>query len=445
MQQALSSAPGVPGQTIRAGAGLIRVLTGFIALSGIATTAPANAQSLSQRVANVADGRVQFTFPSREGACGDGRTFMRVTTGSGDNIYGNWTNDAVMPACARGPVRVLLERAARNVVSLRVFVGPVVVADGATDLGAIRPQEAADYLLSIAASAEGNVSQAAIMPAAIADSTNIQAPLLAIARDQSRARETRRSAISWLTRDGRVASSLAEPLLAIATNDADNQSVRQSALRALARLESGVGVPALIRLASDREGGWTAREALTAVSQSGDPRSRDFLRTIVQRAELPDEMMATTIRHLGGPYATASDVRAIRDGWPRFAGPKSQDAAISAITEFGGADNAKWLLALARDPGVTENTRRRAVTSSVRAGARVADLISLYNATVDYQLKDAIIAALVQNDTREATDKLLAIARSDESITARKKAIAALGRSADPRVKRELEALSEKR
>jgi len=424
---------------------MVRALATMTTVTGIVASIPAQAQSLSQRIANVSDGRVQFHFPSREGSCGDGRTYMRVTTGNGGDIYGNWSSDATMPACARGPVRVLLERAARNVVSLRVFVGPVSVTEGVTDLGAVRPQEAADYLLAVAASAEGSVSQAAIMPAAIADSANVQAPLLAIARDQSRARETRRSAISWLTRDGRVASALSEPLLAIATDDADNQSVRQSALRALARLESGVGVPALIRLASDREGGWTAREALTAVSQSGDPRSRDFLRQTVQRAELPDEMMATTIRHLGGQYATAADVRVIRDGWSRFTGSKSQEAAISAITEFGGADNAKFLLGLARDPGVTEGARRRAVTSAVRAGARVADLIALYNSTVDYQLKDAVIAALIQSDTREGTDKLLAIARGDESITARKKAIAALGRSADPRVKKELEAMTEKR
>jgi hypothetical protein len=408
--------------------------------------APACAQSLAQRVSNVADGRVQFHFPSREGSCGDGRNYMRITSsGNGGDFYGNWSNDASMPACVRGPVRVLMERAARNVISLRVFVGPVAVTEGATDLGAVRPQEAADFLLSLASTAEGNVAQSAIMPAAIADSANIQAPLMAIARDQSRARETRRSAISWLARDGRVAATLSAPLLSIATDETDNQSVRQSALRSLARLESGVGVPALIRLASDREGGWTSREALTALAQSGDPRSRDFLRQIVQRAELPDEAMATTIRNLGSQYATAADVKIVRDAWPKLTGQRSQEAALSAITEFGGAENAKWLLALARDPGVLENNRRRAVTSAVRAGARVSDLIALYNATVDYQLKDAVIAALIQIDTREATDKLITIARADESITARKKAIAALGRSADPRVKKELEAMTEKK
>lgn len=407
-------------------------------------SATAQAQTLAQKVGNIADGRVQFSFASREGTCGDGRTWMRMVSVNGNETYGNWSGEATMPSCARGPVRILLERAARNVVNLRVFVGPLSVSDGATDLGTVKAQEAADYLLSLAATAEGSVSQSAIMPAMMADSVNNQTALLAIARDQSRARETRRSAISWLSREGRVPTALAQPLLAIATDEGDNQSVRQQALRSLARLESGVGVPSLIKLANDREGGWTSREALTALAQSGDPRSRDFLRQVLQRAELPDEAMASTVRALGQQYATASDIAAIRDAWPKLTGQRAQEAAISAITEFGGAENAKWLLSLARDAGVQESNRRRAVTSAVRAGARVSDLVALYNGTVDYQLKDAVISALTTIDTREATDKLLLIAKGDESITARRKAIAALGRSADPRIRKELEALADK-
>lgn len=423
----------------------VQRITTALVIGAVFTSSSVAAQSLSQKIGNVADGRVQFNFPARDGACGDGRTFMRVSTGNNSNdFYGSWNGDASMPACAKGPVRVLLERAARNVIGVRVYVGPVAVAEGVTDLGAVSAQEASTYLISVAATAEGSVAQNAIMPAMIAEGVNNQTALLAIARDQSRARETRRSAITWLSRDGRVPAALAEPLLAIATDDTDNQSVRQQALRTLARLEAGVGVPSLIKLASDREGGWTAREALTSLAQSGDPRSRDFLREIVQRGELPDEALATTIRSLGQQYASAADVKVVRDAWPRFTGQKSQEAAISAITEFGGAENAKWLLALARDPGVLESNRRRAVTSAVRAGARVADLIALYNGTVDYQLKDAVITALSQVDTRESTDKLLVIAKGDDSITARRKAIAALGRSADPRVRKELEGLAER-
>jgi HEAT repeat protein len=424
------------------------LLTGAAA-AGLATMAlalamPAAAQTLAQRVNSVADGRVQFTYASREGSCGDGRSYMRVmSSGGGTEMYGSWSSDVSMPACARGPVRVVLERAARSVISVRAFVGPVTATEGATDFGMVRAQEAADYLLGLAATAEGNVAQNAIMPAMLADSTNSQATLLTIARDQTRARETRRSALTWLSRDGRVPATLAQPLLAIATDDTDNQSVRQQALRSLARLDAGVGIPSLIKLAGDREGGWTAREALSALAQSGDPRSRDFLRQTVQRAELPDEALASTIRGLGQPYATAADVRVIRDAWPKFTGTRAQEAALSAITDFGGADNAAWLIALAKDPGTADANRRRAVTSAVRAGARVSDLVGLYNTTLDFQLKDALIAALAQADTRESTDKLLVIARGDDSINARKKAIAALGRSTDPRVRKELESLAE--
>lgn len=419
------------------------VATYALAVVGLlAGASVAQAQSLAQRIANTPDGRVQFTYASREGACGDGRTYMRVNISSGNEFYGNYSSDATSPPCARGPVRVILETAARTVIGVRVFVGPPAPAEGATDLGTVRAADAAAYLLDLAAKAEGSVSQNAIMPAMLADSANTQAPLLAIARDQSRARETRRSAISWLSRDGRVPTALSASLLAIATDETDNQNVRQSALRSLARLEAGAGIPELIRLASDKEGGWTAREALSSLASSGDPRSREYLRTVVRAAELPDEALATAVRSLGQQYATATDVALIRTAWPKFSGTRAQEAALSAITDFGGAENAKWLLALARDPGTSQNNQRRALSNAVRAGARVADLVTLYNGTVDYTMKESIIAALAQNGDRESNEKLLSIAKADESITARKRAIAALGKSTDPRIRKELEALA---
>ena len=82
-------------------------LTRALLVMMVATTSHVHAQSLAQRVGNITDGRVQFHFPSRDGSCGDGRTYMRVSTGNGGDIYGNWSSDAMMPACARGPVRVL--------------------------------------------------------------------------------------------------------------------------------------------------------------------------------------------------------------------------------------------------------------------------------------------------------------------------------------------------
>jgi HEAT repeat protein len=407
---------------------------------------PVQAQSLSQRIASAPDGRVQFNYASRESACGDGRTFMRVQYGTSSNeMYGNWSNGASNQPCERGPVRVVLEQAARTVVGIRVNVGPLSPVDGATDLGRVSARDAADYLLGLAARGEGSVASSAIMPAMLADSVNNQTALLAIARDQSRSRETRRSAISWLGRSTGSATAVAQPLLAIVNDETDNKQVRQSALSTLSRLEGGAGIPEVIRLAGDREGGWVAQTALQSLASSGDPRSRQFLRDVVRRAELPDDALATAVRSLGQQYATAADVTMIREAYPRLTGPKAQSAALSAIAEFGGAANSQFLLQVARDPAVSQGTRQSALRSAVRSGARVADLIGMYNATVDYQMKDAIINALVESGDREATDKLLSIARADDSINARRKAINALGRSSDPRVKRELEAIADKR
>lgn len=403
----------------------------------------ASAQNLAQRVANSPDGRVQFNFPSRDAACGDGRSYMRLNWGTNSNEYYGNISSANMPDCAKGPARVVLELAAKTVIRVNTFVGPLEKPEGVTDLGAVSAREASDYLLGLAAKAEGSVSGNAIMPAMLAEGVDNQNALLAIARDQSRARETRRSAINYLARDGRAPASIAQPLLAIVNDETDNQSVRQQALRTMSRLEGGAGIPEVIRLASDREGGWVSREALSALSQSGDPRSREYLRGVVRRGELPDEAMATAVRSLGQQYATGADIALIRESWPKITGQRAQDAAINAITEFGGAENAKWLLTLAKDPGISANNQRRALQSAVKAGARVSEIITMYNGTIDYQMKEAIISALASNDSRESMDKLLVIAKADESITARKRAIAALARSSDPRIRKELENIAQ--
>ena len=429
---------------------MTRQLSGLAALLvlGGVVSRPVHSQSLAQRVASAPDGRVQFSYASREVACGDGRSYMRINWSTNSNdVYGSYNDGVNMPPCVHGPVRVVLEQAAHAVIGIHVYVGPPASADGATDLGTVRPREASDYLLALAEKAEGSVARDAIMPAMLADSVSNQTTLLAISRDQSRARETRRTAISWLGRDAVNAAGaqpLTQPLLAIATDENDNQQVRQQALRTLARLEGGSGIPLLIPLADDPHGGWVAREALTSLAQSGDPRARSYLRDVVRKAELPDETLAVAIRSFGQQYATATDIQLIREAWPKLTGARAQESALSAVTEFGGAENARWLLTLARDQGATMNVRRRALQDASRAGARTADLVAVYDQTTDPQMKDAVITALTQIGDRAATDKLLAIAKNDESVTARRRAVDALGKSSDPQVRRELQALVEK-
>ena len=415
-----------------------------LALSTLSTGLPA--QSLADRVAGAAQPRVQFTFAARAEVCGNGRSFIQV---AGNSWYGSFNDSERRDACVVGPIRILLDRAGRDVVAISAYAGPgPAAADGVTDLGSVRARDAAEYLLGLAEGAEGRVSRDAILPAVLADSVDVTPRLLAIARNQNSARETRRSAISWLGRPldnrERAVRDVSAALIAIARDENDNQSVRQSALRTLARLEHGAGTASLMELARDAQRSWLAREALASLTSSGDPRARQHLRDVVRRAELPDDVLAAAIRGLGSEFATGEDTKLLREVYPKFLGEKSREAAVSAIATFGGSDNVRWMLALARDANQPISTRRRAIQHAYRGGAPVAEIVKVYDETTDTQLKDAVMSALIESGEKQATDKLMQIAKMDESSQMRRKAISILSRSSDERVKKFLTDLAER-
>ena len=422
-----------------------RIAAGFL----LATTAQqVSAQSLADRVAGANQPRVQFTYAGRPEVCGDGKSYIRVGT---NEWYGSWGGgDMDRMPCATGLVRVLIDRAGREVVSISVYAGPVAETPaGVADLGRIRSRDAAEYLLGLAEKSDGRVSRDAIMPALLADSVDVSGRLLAIARNQDAARQTRSQAITWLARPlsnvERNVQPVADALVGIARDEDDNQNVRQQALRTLARLEHGAGTTALIQLARDTQRGWLAREALSAVNSSGDPRARTYLREVVRKAEAPDEVLASAVRTLGGDYATGEDIKLVRESYAKLTGDRSREAAIQAIANFGGADNVRWMLAIARDANQPIKTRRSAVNNAYRGGSSVNDIIKIYDETTDTQIKDAVMSALVNSVDKQATDKLMEIARKDESMQMRRKAINMLGQSSDERVKKFLVDMAEVR
>jgi HEAT repeat protein len=401
-------------------------------------------QSLADRVRDADQPRVQFTFAARKDVCGNGRSYYQI---SGNSWYGNFNDAERREPCVNGPVRVLIDRAGREVVSISTFVGPTPEAvPGVTDLGRVRTRDAADYLIGLAERGEGRVSRDAITPAVLADSMDITPRLLAIARNQNAPRETRRSAISWVARpldaQERGVGDIATALESIAGDEDENQQVRQQALRSLARLEHGAGTSHLLELARDARRSWLAREALSALNASGDPRARQYLREVVRAVSMPDDVLASAIRAVGGEYATGQDIGLLRDTYAKLPGTRSREAAVKAIAAFGGADNVRWLLTLAANAEQSADVRRVAIQHAYRGGAPVSELIRIYDETTDTRLKDAILATLVESGEKQATDKLMLIAQKDESPQMRRKAINMLGRSSDERVKKFLQDLA---
>jgi HEAT repeat protein len=424
-------------------------LAAFARLSAAATLActaairaPLSAQSIASRVDAAPDGRVQFSFAARPGVCGNGHGFIQTSPGSITtvNYSGNFNNGFMVEPCVPGPVRVVIDRADRLPLTVQTYVGP---ADstwrGVTDLGQVGAQAAADYLLSLASTTDGRAGRDAIMPALLADSANTASALVAIAKNTSLPRETRRSALSYMGRstDGMqtIPAAVTDPILAIARDESDNQSVRQQALSVLGRLDHGAGIPPLIQLSQQTQSNWLAKESMSALARSGDPRARQYLRTAVRRTDLPDEVRTVALRALGQDYATAQDAALLRDLYPSLQTDRSRDAVVQALTSIGGAENTKWLLAIAQNGSESLAARRRAAEAANRAGAPIADLVHLYDTTTDPSMKQTLIGIYIRNGERAAVDKLLAILKTEDNVSVRRSAISQLSRSDDPRIR----------
>jgi hypothetical protein len=408
-----------------------------------ATAHSAVAQSLANRIGSASDRAVQFSYPARPDVCGDGRTY--ISTGPG-NYYGSFSGNST-EQCATGPVRVVADVADRSVIALRTYVGPANAAadPGVTNLGTVTAAEAADYLLSVASRADGRVGRDAIFAALLADGVDVTPRLLDIGRDQGRPLETRRAALSGLVRSNTTQlDRIGAALVQIATNENDVQAVRSAALSALSRLDRGAGIPPLVQLANGNLTSWVARESMSVLARSGDPRARQFLRSIAQRNDLPDEVQATALRGLGRQYVTGQDASLLRSIYPRLTGQRSQDAVLSSLAELGGADNVQWLTAIVRDEKATPESRRRALQYLSRAGAPTATLIALYDPTPDTQLREALISVYSRISDKAATDKLVWIAKNEQNSALKRRAISALSRNSDPDIRAALQDIVER-
>jgi hypothetical protein len=408
-----------------------------------ATASHAGAQSLANRVASASNHSVQFSYPSRPGVCGDGRTY--ISTGSG-NFYGSFSTNAA-DQCVAGPVRVVADLADRNVIALRTYVGganPTVDA-GVTNLGTVTAADAADYLVGVASRADGRVGRDAIFAALLADGVDLSPKLLDIGRDQNRPLETRRAALSGLVRsDAAQLDKIGAALVQIATNENDVQGVRTAALSVLSRLDHGAGIQPLVQLASGNITSWVGRESMTVLARSGDPRARQFLRSTAQRTDLPDEVQAVALRGLGHEYVTGQDATLLRSIYPRLTGQRSQDAVLASLSELGGSDNVQWLTGIVRDEKATPEARRRALQYMTRAGATTPALLALYDPTPDTQLREALIGIYARISDKAATDKLVWIAKNEQNLALKRRAISALSRNTDPAIRQALQDIVER-
>jgi HEAT repeat protein len=345
----------------------------------VATPSAVVAQGVERLVNGAGDGTVQFHFAARDGVCGNGRNFYRASEAGYYSSYSNGMGGD--DNCAKGPVRAVIVRAGREIVRVETYVGPLANdPDGGKDLGAVSARDAAAYLIGLSGTLEGRPARDAMQPAMLADSATVTLQLTQLANDPTRSRDIRSSAIGWLARrraeQGGVGSAAVQRTLdAIVRDRNESESLRRSALGTLGNLDRGEGVPLLIGFAGDADS-WIARSAFSSLTNSGDPRARQFVRDALKRGDLPEESRAAAIRGIGNEYAIASDYKMLRDLYPSVNSDQERNAIIQTVANAGGSTNNEWLLGIAKSATEPAARRRQAVNALARSDdPRVKDAL----------------------------------------------------------------------
>jgi hypothetical protein len=229
-----------------------------------------SAQDLTERIGKVSSGTVRMNFAARAGVCGNGE----------NNISTQGENEEWRSGCDSGPVRVALRVENHKVHGIRTYVGgswrqsPV-----ALDLGTVRPQAAAGYLLGLATEPR-EIEGDPVLPATLADSVTTWPSLLRLARDQQAPLARRKAAVFWLSQAAEAAAG--QGLDSVANDEHSEREIRKEAVFALSQRTADESVPRLIHIVKTNRDPEVRKAAIFWLGQSEDPRALELFEEILQ-------------------------------------------------------------------------------------------------------------------------------------------------------------------
>ena len=240
-----------------------------------ASASPLGAQTIAQKL-STADRPVQVIYPSRQTACGDGRSYIGHVFedgyyfGTDDNTMyqrgGNWSRGA----CVHGPARVVATVFGGEVTRLRVYVGPVPPPSADVETVNASASDAAAWLTALVTGDNARVAASAILPLVLVDAPDPWPVLLRVARDNSRGMNVRRDALMWLG-NGAITHLGVEQK----RDDTPDDEMRTQAVFVLSQRPKSESVPALMDLAKTAKYPSAKRSAIFWLGQTGDPRAAD--------------------------------------------------------------------------------------------------------------------------------------------------------------------------
>jgi hypothetical protein len=246
-----------------------------IAILFAATAAPLGAQTIAQRIAT-ADRPVQVIYPSRQTACGDGRSYIGHVFddgyyfGTDDNTMYSRGDGWSRGACVHGPARVVATVFSGEVTRLHVYVGPIPPTSADVETVNSSASDAEAWLSSLVTGENARVAAGAILPLMLVDAPDPWPLLLRVARDNSRGMNVRRDALMWLG-NGAIAHLGIEQK----RDDTPDDEMRAQAVFVLSQRPKSESVPTLMDLAKSTKYPSAKRSAIFWLGQTGDTRAAD--------------------------------------------------------------------------------------------------------------------------------------------------------------------------
>ncbi|GLC25462.1 HEAT repeat domain-containing protein [Roseisolibacter agri] len=220
----------------------------------------------------------------------------------------------------------------------------------------------------------------------------------------------------------------AELLVSAARND-PNAEVREEAVQWLSRVGGDRAIDFLRDVARSDTSVSLRKRAVFALSQSKEARARETLRALATARETTAEVRGEAL-YWAIARGDSTDAEWARRLFPSLETRELKERVISSLARQRGS--SAWLMQVARDSRESLEVRKSAFGYAAR-NATAPQLIEMWDATKEKELKESLILALSRRKEPEALDKLIAIARNDQDRDVRKSAVFWLSRSSEPR------------
>ena len=229
-------------------------------------------------------------------------------------------------------------------------------------------------------------------------------------------------------------ASVVPTLLDVARSD-PSTDVRGDAIFWLGSSRAEAAIPALDSIIFQSKDNEVRKKAIFALSQQRRDLARQTLQRVAQDEKMPEEVRADAIFWLG--QNGIADLEFFKTLFKSTRDAELRGKILNGVAQGHDPGASAWLLDIARDKTFDMETRKNAIFwASQRKEMDLTVLNSLYDqARGEDEMQEHILFIYSQRREPAATDKLMAIARSDPSIEMKKKALFWLGQKNDPRVK----------